>query len=288
VKEEDMQPRPLTLDVGRIVRAALLLATMANVSAAQPAQEATEKPPAALLKLLPPAPTPASFVADVPDVVPAADQARIDARIRALQDSGYGDIGIAILPSIADYQPYEVGVAIYRAWGIGRVDSLGTSRRDLGVLLLIVPKELAPDGKGQCWITTGLGAEGIVTDASSGEICRERIIPHLRTRDYPAALAEGVEAIGDRMRADDGLAAAAVAQQAPEVRTAEREQKRRRAGGVVAALLGGLVTLFGGGAWLVRWRRNRPRTCPRCGRPMHRVSEQEDDASLTGSQRHTS
>jgi uncharacterized membrane protein YgcG len=76
-------------------------------------------------RLVPPVPTPEGFIADAPGVVPAAARPILNARIRAIQDSGFGDIGVAILPSIDDYQPYEVGVAIYRTWKIGRIDSIG-------------------------------------------------------------------------------------------------------------------------------------------------------------------
>ena len=92
---------------------------------------ALQDPSPQLARLVPPIPTPEGFIADVPGLIPAPARAQLNARIRAIQDSGFGDIGVAIIPSIADYQPYEVGVAIYRAWRIGRVDSLGSARRDL-------------------------------------------------------------------------------------------------------------------------------------------------------------
>src|SRR5688500_8794278 len=148
-------------------RAFLLAATLlAQLTLSAGAQDTVSLPPVAprLLALVPPVPTPESFVADAPNVIPAADQALIDDRIRTLQAEGLGDIAVAILPSIESYQPYEVGVAIYRTWRIGRIASIGSARRDLGVLLLIVPKELAPDNRGHCWITTGLGAERLFTD----------------------------------------------------------------------------------------------------------------------------
>lgn len=116
--------------------------------------------PAGLARLLPASPMPGGFIADIPRVLSDAERGRMNARIGALQDSGRGDIAVAVLRTLGDYEPYEVGVATYRRWGIGRRDSLGSARRDLGALLLLVPKEVAPDGVGHCWITTGLGAKG--------------------------------------------------------------------------------------------------------------------------------
>ena len=256
---------------------AAMLLTRLTLSAG--AQDTVSLPAVAprLLALVPPAPTPRSFVADGPDVIPAPDQALIDDRIRALQSEGLGDIGVAILPSIESYQPYEVGVAIYRTWRIGRIDSIGSTRRDLGVLLLIVPKELAPDNRGHCWITTGLGAERLLTDATAGEICREKVIPRLVTRAYAAAVLAGVDALGERLRADAELAAEPVSE-GRSLRGVPGEY----GGALVFGLLASVVVLIAG----VRlWLRDRPRKCPACRQRMWRIHEDDDDASLDRGQR---
>ena len=258
-----------------------LVTSLSPVAAQQP-----NLPPVTggVTRFVPPSPTPDGFIADVPGVVPAAAKAALNARIRALQDSGFGDIGIAIVPSIGDYPPFEAGLAIYRTWRIGRVDAIGSARRNLGVLLLIVPKELAPDKKGQCWITTGTGAEGIVTDAASGRICTQEIIPHLRTRDYGAALAAGVEAIAERLRGDAGLApgdsgSASVAAEAIPVVEIPMTGVRW------FHVLGGTVLLAGLLRAAFWWRRRRPRRCSKCGNRMSRLSEKMDDEALdTGQQ----
>lgn len=229
-----------------------------------------------LLALVPPLPPPGSFIADVPGVVPGDVVGQLNARIRALQDSGFGDVGMAILPSLGGHTPAEAGVAIYRTWRIGRVDSLGSARRNLGVLLLLVPKELAPDGRGHCWITTGRGAEGVVTDAASAAICRDRVVPRMRERDHGAALLAGLEAISGRLHGDAALVGGAAPGQGrgPAPRGPFRWWYLPL--GLVAA---GLAAVAG-----FRWRRVRPRRCPECGARMHRLSEQEDDAALAAGQ----
>jgi uncharacterized membrane protein YgcG len=138
-------------------------------------------------QIIPPSPAPAGFIHDGGPVLRAAEVADLNARISAHQASGRGDIGVAILRDIGDYTANEIGLSIYRAWMIGSVDSMGSDRRDLGALLLIVPKELAPGGMGDCYITTGLGAEGFITDGTAGTICRETIVPLLIQRDYAGA-----------------------------------------------------------------------------------------------------
>lgn len=243
---------------------------------AQPAAQA------ALDSIVPPSPTPAGFIADGGPVLDAAARDRLNARIAAVQRETGGDVAVAIVPDIRGRAPVDVGVAIYRAWGVGRVDSLGSARRDLGALLLIVPKELAPDGRGECWITTGLGAEGELIDAEAGRICRDAVIPRLRERDYAGAVSAGVEGIAAAfVRTTEGLTA-------PAEVGAARERRRERARNVGLAVGGGLLGTGGLAAGIMgvrARRRRRPRPCPRGHGPMVRLSEVEDDAALTAGQR---
>ncbi len=227
-------------------------------------------------ELVPPLPPGGTWISDERRLIEPGALAALNARIGALQREGLGDVGVAIIPSIANYTPAEVGVAIYRTWRVGRIDSIGSSRRNLGVLLLIVPKELSPDSSGVCWITTGRGAEGIVTDAASGRICRDEIVPHLRERDYAAAVSAALDALGERLRSDEGLAAE------PASPGTEPDEP---APTWLWMLPTGLVALGGGTAGALYWRRHHRRRCPNCGRTMERLSESADDAELDHGQR---
>ena len=228
-------------------------------------------------ELVPPLPPGGTFISDARGLIEPDARASLNARIGSLQREGLGDIAVAIIPSIGDYTPSDVGVAIYRSWRVGRIDSIGSARRNLGVLLLIVPKELAPDSSGVCWITTGRGAEGVVTDAASGRICRDVIVPHLRERDYAAAVASAIDAIVERLRSDEALAAEPASAQ-PESDGPAPE--------IFWMLPGATLMLLGGGtAGTLYWRRHHRRRCPNCGRKMRRLSETDDDAELEHGQR---
>lgn len=236
-------------------------------------------------RYIPPSPTPAGFIHDGGPVLTPSDLADLNARIQSHQAGGRGDIGVAILRDIGDYPAYEVGLAIYRAWKIGSVDSLGSDRRDLGVLLLIVPKELSPSGTGDCYITTGVGAEGFITDGTAGTICREIIIPHLRERDHAGAIRAGIDAIAAELTgvsALEGRDARAVTSPAPSPGPS---------GGVPGGLIA-LLALGGGGGGIVAWRRHKrrkPRLCPQGHGPMKLLDETADDDALErGQQREES
>ena len=94
--------------------------------------------------IVPKSPVPNGFIADGGPVLDAAALGRLNAHITRVQAATGGDIAVAIVRDLHDRAPVDVGVAIYRAWKVGRIDSLGSARRNLGALLLIVPKELAP------------------------------------------------------------------------------------------------------------------------------------------------
>lgn len=258
----------------RLAGALLLIALGRGASAQRPDVPAV---PPALARLVPATPAPAGFIADPRDVLQPADEARLNAEIRALQAAGAGDIGVAILPSLEDRAPVEVAVAIYRTWRIGRIDSLGSARRNLGALLLIVPKELAPDHRGECWISSGTGAEGSLTDALSARICRDSIIPRLRERDYAGAVGAGVHAIAARLRSE-------AAADSSSATVADTRPPRRRSG-IIWYLLGTLGGAVLGLVGAARWRRRHPRDCHVCGQPMRRLGEQADNAALDAGQR---
>lgn len=230
-----------------------------------------------LRQFIPPVPTPASFISDARHVLTDSAHAALDARIRGLQAGGFGDIAVAILPDIGDFSPNDIAVAIYRDWKVGSVAPIGSARRDVGVLILIVPKELAPNKKGQCYIAPGTGAEGIVTDAASGTICRDAIIPLLKTRDHAGAVAAGIEAIAARLTNDEGLADTSAAAHLVEPPPPTGWFHWWYIPGGLAAVVAWVVAAIG-------MRRRRPRTCPRCGRRMHRLGESDDDAFLVPGQ----
>lgn len=260
------------------MRTALLLALVLARTVSAPhhliAQTSTAVPPG-LRKIIPPVPTPASFVSDAPHLLSEAAHAALDARIHELQGAGHGDIAVAIIADIGDYSPNQVAVAIYRNWRVGSVADIGSAKRDVGVLLLVVPKELAPNKKGQCYIAPGTGAEGILTDVTSATICRDVVIPFLRDRDYAMALTAGVNAIA--LRLGGGTGPTDTAQAKPIAMPTGVEPTPWFRWWFIPGGVGSLLaSLFG----IRRWRRNRPRACPRCGRKMHRLGEREDDADL--------
>lgn len=272
-----------------------MLALVALVPVLGQAQ-ATEAPmPASVMKYVPPSPNPEGFIRDVPRVLGKEQRRQLNARITEIQQHIHGDIGVAILPDIGDIPPYEVGTAIYRAWKIGTVAPIGNARRDVGALVLLVPKELAPNHKGQCWITTGRGSEGAIVDAAAGRICRDRVIPAMKSRAYAAAVDSAITGIEHLYLVGlDSLTAAQAgalspATPAPLSRPGDAASGQRGtfawlagAGATTLIMIGVLALLaLCGIVWGIgHYLRFRPRRCPRGHGNMRLLTESEDDSEI--------
>jgi uncharacterized protein len=278
----------------------LTLALLALLPAMAQAQATQPPMPASVMKYVPPSPNPEGFIRDVPGLLGAEQRRQLNARITDVQQRIHGDIGVAILSDIGDIPPYEIGTAIYRTWKIGTVAPIGDARRDVGVLVLLVPRELAPNHKGQCWITTGRGSEGAIVDAAAGRICRDRVIPAMKARAYAAAVDSAITGIEHLylVGLDSLTASPAVARSratpAPLSRQGDVASGPR---GVVAwlgahgagalVLLGvlAILALYGIARGIAHWLRFRPRRCPRGHGNMRLLSEEEDDTVIDEGER---
>ncbi len=143
---------------------------------------------------------PAGYVTDAAGVIDPARTRDIERRIADLRSATGAEIAVVTLPTIGDYAPVDVAVAIGRAWGVGAKAAVGDPTRNAGVVVLLVPRRDNDPNSGHIFIATGRGIEGIVPDAVAGRI-RDRMVPALRQGDYGAGLLTGVEALSERITA---------------------------------------------------------------------------------------
>ncbi len=90
---------------------------------------------------------------------------------------------VATLKSLRGVEIEEYGVALGRHWGIG------DKEKSDGVLLIVAPNER------QVRIEVGYGLEGVLTDAKSGLIIQNIILPSFRKGDYNEGIVKGADAI---------------------------------------------------------------------------------------------
>ena len=138
---------------------------------------------AALLLQGPEIPPPRGLVNDFAGVVPASSAARMEQIARDVRAKSQGEIAIVTLPDLNNYQPYEVALRIGREWGVGPMGEAGDATKNLGAVILVVPKETSANRRGRCYIATGRGAEGFLTDGEVAGFCREAT-PYFQQQDY--------------------------------------------------------------------------------------------------------
>lgn len=169
---------------------------------------------------------------------PVVDQAGIlrpeqVADLKSKAEALYAQTGrafaIATVKSLEGYPIEDYAYRLGRAWGLGQKGS------NEGVLLLVAPNER------KVWIATGYGAGGNMTDATSGIIVREAIIPHFKQNppDYGGGIEAGADAIIKQMSLspDQAQKNAAAAQQA-------QKQRRNSGGGALPAIFWAMIIGF--------------------------------------------
>ena len=122
---------------------------------------------------------------------------------------------VATVNSLEGYPIEDYGYKLGRAWGIGQ------KGKDNGVILLVAPNER------KVRIEVGYGSTVFLTDAMSGLIIREAILPHFKQDppDYAGGIEAGADAIVKQLSLppDEAAKNAAAAGQA--------QQKRQHSGG---------------------------------------------------------
>jgi uncharacterized protein len=142
-------------------------------------------------------PEPRGYVNDFANVIPAEQAQRIQSIVDDVRTKSGGDIVVVTLPDIGDEAPSDVALQIGRTWKVGKLGKPGDPTRNSGVIILVQPKETASSGRGQCYIGVGYGAEGFITDATSGQMCRDATAA-FRARDYGTGIEQLTAQVAQR------------------------------------------------------------------------------------------
>jgi uncharacterized protein len=138
---------------------------------------------------------PVGYVNDFASLIDPATARELEDLIQRLRGATGAELAVVTLSSIADHDAADVALAIGRKWEVGREAEIGDPRRNAGLVLLVVPRRNHQPGTGHVRIETGQGLEGIVTDATAGQIRRDVMGPPLEREAYGEALKEGVQAL---------------------------------------------------------------------------------------------
>ena len=134
------------------------------------------------------------YVNDFANVIPPDARATLQSLSERVNAATKGDMVIVTMKDIGDRAASDVALNIGRQWKVGANAEIGDRARNAGVIILLVPKESSSTNRGSCFIATGQGTEGFITDATSGSICREAA-PYFQQRDYAA----GIQLVAQRV-----------------------------------------------------------------------------------------
>lgn len=188
-------------------------------------------------------PRPSGPVYDGANVIDLAAEQALDRRLRDYNRETGRAVIVATVPDLAGQTIEMYAVELFETWGISG------ERTDEGVLLLVAPEQR------ELRIETGYGTTATLTDALSGRIIRDTIVPRFREGDFSGGIVAGVDAIISVLDADPATRAA-IEEAEAAARQNEGEQGGASIVGVIfwIALIGGFMLLFGRGG---RGRRRR-------------------------------
>jgi len=128
-----------------------------------------------------PQPNPPRLVVDNANILSPDQQATLERKLVALDDSTSNQIVILTVPTLGDQPIEDVAVATFRNWGIGN------KKTNNGVLILIA----ANDHKIK--IEIGYGLEGAIPDVTCKDIIDNSISPNFKQGNYFKGLDEATD-----------------------------------------------------------------------------------------------
>jgi uncharacterized protein len=153
---------------------------------------------------IPSKPSPPKLVNDFADVLSPDEEATLERKLVAYDDSTSNQVAIVTIKTLEGYPIEEYAVQLFRSWGIGNKNT------NNGILIIAAIDDRA------IRIETGYGLEGAIPDITAAQIIRNDIAPSFREGNYYQGFDKAVESI---------ILAAAGEYKAPEGYNNRKEKK---------------------------------------------------------------
>ncbi len=140
-------------------------------------------------------PRPTGYVNDFAGVIPAEQEAAIDAVVQEVRARSGGEIAVVTLSSLEGRPVDQVALQVLRDWkvgGVARGATPGDTLANTGTVVLVAPTER------RAYVATGYGANTFITAAEAGRILDQYMVPQFRAGDYGTGTLEGVRAVAQQ------------------------------------------------------------------------------------------
>ncbi|WP_016777435.1 TPM domain-containing protein [Anaerophaga thermohalophila] len=166
-------------------------------------------------------PEPPRLVNDLAGVLDPAVESTFEQELVSFARQTSTQIAVVTISDLGGYDAAGYAFQLAEQWGIGQSD------KDNGILILVQPK--TSEQRGQAFIATGYGLEGVVPDAVANRIVDQEMIPRFKNNDYAGGIAAGVSVLMELTRGEY---------------TADKYMERTDSSGGLFGGLGIIVILF--------------------------------------------
>lgn len=125
---------------------------------------------------IPERPLPPRLVNDLAGILSAAQAGSLERKLVDFDNSTYTQIAVITVNSLEGYDRADFAIRVGEKWEVGEAGF------NNGVVILVKPRR--GNERGEAFIATGYGLEGVIPDAIARRIVENEMIPHFRNDNY--------------------------------------------------------------------------------------------------------
>jgi uncharacterized protein len=139
---------------------------------------------------VPDRPNPQRLVNDFAGIFSSSEQQEMESKLEQFARTTSTQIVVVTVSSLDGYDRADYAFQIGEKWGVGQKD------KNNGLVVLLKPK--TTDSRGQVFIATGYGLEGVLPDATiNSTVVNNEMIPRFKQNDYYGGVTAGLNVIMD-------------------------------------------------------------------------------------------
>ncbi|UCG26747.1 MAG: TPM domain-containing protein [Bacteroidales bacterium] len=144
--------------------------------------------------IIPARPVPPRLVNDFADFLTTGEESSLERKLVDFNNETSTQITIVTVPSLEGFDISDFAFRLGENWGVGQEGF------DNGIVILVKPKN--ENEKGEVFIATGYGLEGVVPDAVAKRIVEAEILPSFRKGEYFEGLDKAVTTLLELTRGE--------------------------------------------------------------------------------------